>query len=394
MKIIQYISYFCLCIFSFVFANANEPYLKPQNIHVLLEKDITEALLEVRGPYYIFNPVDGARVTSGILGKRYMIRPTETGLKWGQEFPGITQIIILPRSDDSKILINGIQYDGGIAIYKTADKISLVNQLDVESYLKSMLAVQFEYPLETEAMAAIAIAARTTAYAQIISNMNYFWHVDGKTLKYQGSSLVVSDSPTSKAVDSTRNLILVNRINDQNLPFAAPWTEHCGGKTASFSSIFRKDLYAPKEGVDSPIAALDRKDSRWSYSISTDSFCSLFGLKKISGIDLFQDSFSNKVYGLRLKDGEISKDLDFFALQSAIGKKLIKSNDFVVFIRDNEIHFAGYGSGHGVGLCLYSATCMAQNGDIAVKILNKFFPNTFLINLSASDSTANKTVQN
>lgn len=394
MKIIQYISFVCLCICSFIFANANELYLKPQNIHVLLEKDITEALLEVRGPYYIFNPVDGARITSGILGKRYMIRPTETGLKWGQEFPGITQFIILPRSEESKILINGIQYDGAIAVYKTEGKINLVNQLDVESYLKAILVAQFEYPLESEAMAAIAIASRTTAYAQILANMNYFWHVDAKSVKYLGSSLIVADSPIAKAVDSTRNLILVNRVNEQNLPFAAPWTEHCGGKTASFSSIFRMELNSPKSGVESPIAALDRKDSRWSYSISTDSFCSLFGIKKITGIDLYQDSFSNKVYAVRLKDGEISKDIDFFSLQSAIGKKLIKSNDFVVFIRDNEIHFAGYGSGHGVGLCLYSATCMAQNGDIAVKILNKFFPNTFLINLSVSDSTANKTVQN
>ena len=120
----------------------------------------------------------------------------------------------------------------------------------------------------------------------------------------------------------------------------------------------------------------------------------LFGVKKITGVDLYQDTFSNKVYGVRLKDGENNKDIDFFALQSAIGKKLIKSNDFIVFLRDNEIHFVGYGKGHGVGLCLYSASCMAQNGDIAVKILSKFFPNTFILNLSAGDSTANKTASN
>ena len=390
MKIIHYITYVCICLFSFVFANTNELFLKPQNIHVLLEKEITEALLEVRGPYYIFNPQDGTKLSSGILGKRFMVRPTESGIKWGQEFLGITQMIVLPRSDDCKILINGIQYDGAIAVYKVNGKINLINHVDVESYLKSILTAEFQYPLETEAMAAVAIAARTSAYSQIITNITYFWHIDGKAIKYQGSALIIPDSTISHAVDSTKNLILVNRDNGQNLPFAAPWTEHCGGKTAPFCSIFRKDLNAPPVGVEAPIAALDRKDSRWSYSISTESFCSLFGLKKISGIDLFQDTFSNKVYGLRLKEGDINKDIDFFTLQSSIGKKMIKSNDFIVFLRDNEIHFSGYGKGHGVGLCLYSASCMAQNGDIAIKILTKFFPNTSIFNLSDKDIAANK----
>jgi stage II sporulation protein D len=389
MKIIQKLACVCICIFSFVFANASgdtNSNLKPRDIHVLIEKDTTEALLEVSGPYYIFNPQDGARVASGLLGKRFMVRPIEVGIKWGEEFPGIHQIIVVPRSNDCKILINGIQYDGAIAVFKVENKLNIVNHLDVESYLKSILNVRFELPLEPEAMAAIAIAARTTAYSQILTNLSSFWHVDGNSVKYQGSALVIPDSASSRAVDSTKNLILVNSKNSQTLPFAAPWTEHSGGKTAPFQAIFRKDMNAPDQGVEAPIAALDRKDSRWSYSISIDSFCTLFNLKKVSSIDTFQDNFSNKVYALRVKEGDKYIDIDFFTLQAALGKKFIKSNDFKVSTKDNEVHFVGYGKGHGVGLCLYSASCMAQNGDIAIKILSKFFPNTHLLNLSAESS--------
>src|SRR5689334_7667720 len=67
-----------------------------RNIQVLLEKDITEALIEVTGPYNLFNPQDGSRIASGLLGKRFIIRETENGLKWGEEFPGIHQIYIQP----------------------------------------------------------------------------------------------------------------------------------------------------------------------------------------------------------------------------------------------------------------------------------------------------------
>ena len=51
-------------------------------------------------------------------------------------------------------------------------------------------------------------------------------------------------------------------------------------------------------------------------------------------------------------------------------------------IEDGEIHFSGYGKGHGVGICLYSASAMAQNGLTADKILSKFFKNSAIVNLS------------
>ena len=51
-------------------------------------------------------------------------------------------------------------------------------------------------------------------------------------------------------------------------------------------------------------------------------------------------------------------------------------------MHEGEIHFCGWGKGHGVGLCLYSISAMAQNGDVADKILAKFFKNTSIVNLS------------
>src|SRR3990167_4559555 len=90
--------------------------ITPRNIQVLIEKDASEVLLEVRGPYYLLNPHDGARISSGLLGKRFMIHELENGLKWGEEFPGIHQLYIKPRSNETSIFINGIQYSGSVAV--------------------------------------------------------------------------------------------------------------------------------------------------------------------------------------------------------------------------------------------------------------------------------------
>ena len=114
------------------FANENvsEP-MAPRNIQVLLEKNVEGALLEIKGPYYIFNPDDGSRVASGLLGKRFMIHELADGLKWGEAFPGIHQIYIKPRSEETSIFINGIQYAGAIAIYGVDGCINIVNDINV-----------------------------------------------------------------------------------------------------------------------------------------------------------------------------------------------------------------------------------------------------------------------
>ena len=62
--------------------------MAPRNIQILLEKEADGALLEVKGPYYIFNPHDGSRIASGLLGKRFMIHELDSGIKWGEEFVG------------------------------------------------------------------------------------------------------------------------------------------------------------------------------------------------------------------------------------------------------------------------------------------------------------------
>lgn len=357
--------------------------MSPRNIQVLLEKDATEILLEVKGPYYIFNPHDGSRIASGLLGKRFIIRELDTGLKWGEEFPGIHQIYIKPRSADTTIFVNGIQYSGSVAIYGVSGTINVINDVDIESFVKAQLTSQFPVPLEAEVMSALAILARTDAYYHATSAADSFWHIDAQEVGYQGSALVVANSPTEVAVDKTRHLILVHPEDGKNLPFAATWTENSAGKTAAYSTIYRKEVFAPEKGVEAPHAALVRAESKWTYQIAKKLLAHLLDISQIKSIELFVDPGSAKVYGLRIKDGVDTHDVDFPTLQERLGKDRLQSSDFTVSLKDDAVLFTGFGKGAGVGLCLYSASALAQNGENAVKILSKFFPETYLYNLDA-----------
>ncbi|PIS03030.1 MAG: hypothetical protein COT85_03095 [Chlamydiae bacterium CG10_big_fil_rev_8_21_14_0_10_42_34] len=358
--------------------------MAPRNIQILLENNVDGALLEVKGPYYIFNPHDGSRVSSGLLGKRFMVHELDDGLKWGEEFPGVHQIYIKPRSSETSIFINGIQYSGSVAIYGISGKINIVNDIDVESYVKSALTTQFTTPLEPEVMSALAILTRTDAYYQVNrANPESFWHISAQDVNYQGSALIVSNSSVDRAVESTRHLILLHPDEGRDLPFATTWTEHSAGKTAPYSSIFRKEASSIEKCVEAPHAALARQESKWTYKIGKKTLAHLLDVPQVKSIELFVNEPSSKVYGLRVKDGVESFDIDFLNLQARLGAKHLQSSDFTVAIKDDSVVFTGFGKGHGVGLCLYSASALAQNGENAVKILSKFFPETYLYNLNA-----------
>lgn len=390
MKIVTLAAALLCSALSGAFAEGNSSYeriaepMAPRNIQILIEKDVDGALLEVKGPYYIFNPHDGSRVASGLLGKRFMIHELESGLKWGEEFPGIHQIYIKPRSSETSIFINGIQYSGAVAVYGVSGSINIVNDIDIESYVKSKLTSQFLTPLEPEVMSSLAILIRTDAYFHSTkANANSFWHVNAKEIDYQGSALVVQNSPIDRAVESTRYLILLHGEKGKKHPFATTWTEHSAGKTIPYSQIFRKESLAPEKGVDAPHAAIAREESKWTYQIGRKTLAHMFNLSQISALELFIDKTSSKVYGIRIKDGKESIDIDFLTVQSRLGSTNIKSSDFTVSLKEDAVVFSGFGKGHGVGLCLYSANALAQNGENAVKILSKFYPETYLYNLNA-----------
>lgn len=371
------------CLFQLQAERTSTPFSKkrhqPKSIRVLLEKNVDEALIEVTGSYYIYNPHEAKKISSGILGKRFIVHALDNGLKWGEYFPGIHQFLIVPRSDKTAILVNGVQYKGGIAVYHVENKICIVNNVMIEDYVKATLSPKFQTPIDKEAMAATAIISRTNAYHIVTTNKNAKWHVNAKSENYQGESMVKPNSPIDLAVEDTSHLILTN---SDNKPFSTKWTEHCAGKTAPYHLIYRKEGHTPKEVVSSTIAQYNRKDSAWDFEIPKQRLSSLFNISDVKEINPFIDKESGKTYAVQLKSATQEKTLDFFTFQEKIGHELLKSNDFSLSPKGDNIYFKGFGKGDGVGLCLYTAEILSQKGENAVNILKQFYPKSHLVNLS------------
>jgi len=269
--------------------------------------------------------------------------------------------------------VNGKQYRGAIHVYHVEEKVNIINEVDVESFVKATLSEKITTPLSNNVLDALAVIARTDAYYTALLNHDAFWHTTSKEAGYNGMGLTLQNLSIDRAVDNTRHLVMIY----EEQPFPGAWTEHCGGKTASYASIFRKSTSTP-EGVDSPFALRGRNDSKWSLTVNTQELAKVVKINRVTGMDLFVDRFSGKVYASRIHDGSHTEDINFVDLQNALGKDKLKSNDFTVNIKGNVAVFEGCGEGIGTGLCLYSAKQMAERGDSTPHILAAFFPHTQL----------------
>ncbi len=354
---------------------------KPATIKVLITKLADEATVEVKGKYRAYNPQNQLLIGSG-SNKWDRFMATASCLKWGSEpFPGSTEIRLVP-APDSSLLVNNVPYKGCLEIYAIAGTINIVNEVDVENYLKDTLAAKCDESLNSEVLDALVIVERT--HLTYLANKASYahWHVAADKAGYTGHT-AQQKAAISDAVERTRGMVLT--YNNQLFP--ATWSRNSAGRTVSYASIFRKNVDSPA-GVSKLPVSDDREETKWSASMPKQMLAELVGFSEIDQIDLYKADQSNKVYALRLSDGISSKDLDFFRLQEAIGPKIIRSNDFSVKVEDDSVLFTGYGDGAGTGLCLASADRLAKSQEDARKILLIHFPGVQLTKLRAGQDEA------
>lgn len=345
----------------------------PAMVKVLLKKNTEGSLVEVRGSYRVLDPLKNKVISSGVKGKRFYLYPHKEGIKWGEDFLGIYQIKIIPSSKESSVLVDGVQYKGNIEVYHIDERITVINEVDVENYLKAILTPRFAHHIHEVVMDSLAIVARTNVYYQVLHNKDAYWHVEAQDVDYKGFAATLFNSNVDRAVDNTRFLVMTY----EKQPFATTWNENCAGKTASYHSIFRKNVSTPG-GVKSAFAERARKEHHWSFSVSKSKIAELAHTNRVTNLDLYIDGNSEKVYAIRVQDGSHCKEIDFFHLQQGLGKNILLSNDFTISVEGNSIIFDGFGEGCSVGLCIYSATQMAKRGDTAPEILATFYPYSHL----------------
>lgn len=349
---------------------------KPPTVRVLLTKLAEDALIEVRGRYLIYNPKNDELIATGSKKKRARVLTRENGIYWDEPFADIYEMRIVPNEESASILVNGIQYKGCVEIYSIGGTINIVNEVDTENYLKSVLGPKVNQKLSKEALDSIVITERTNLFYLIQKDAYASWQVEADTVGYTGLVAGRQNSTVVSAVNRTRDLIM----HHKKKPFATSWGENHAGRSVSFNSVFRKSCTVPK-GVDNLPSLGKREKNRFRSTVPFKTLSKITGLSTITEIDLFRAEKSKKVYAVRFIGPEGRKDIGFFELQEELGESTLPSNDFTITLKGKKAFITGYGKGSGVGLCAFSAEILAQRKSSTKGILQAHFPGAEILNL-------------
>lgn len=183
---------------------SNEP-----TIRVVIADSVPSVILESNGPYSVINKETGELLSLGSLGKRYAVYMLKEGLRWGEEFVDIYSIQVTPKGDDPMLYVDGMQYKGAVTLYGREDgTLLVVNEVPLEDYVKSTLSAQINNVLSKEALAAMAISARTVAYKSVLENKNNLYDVTARETAYFGHGVTKKKSNVESAVEATCHIVM------------------------------------------------------------------------------------------------------------------------------------------------------------------------------------------
>lgn len=178
------------------------------SIRVLIAMDRPSIEVEVDGPFKGYDPRTGEVILLSKIGKKNKMQVMDGGLKWGEEFPGVHQILLVPSDHQTKITLDGVVYPGAIYFYDVERKLSAVNKISLEDYLASVLIPAQKGDLPEEFLAALAITARTNAYYLAENPKNPYWAVDGEQVGYHGTVNPERSPTVNQAIRDTRHMVL------------------------------------------------------------------------------------------------------------------------------------------------------------------------------------------
>ncbi len=334
---------------------------------------------------------------------------------------GLISVESLARSQGTPV------YPGHMEITNEAEGLLLLNEVELEDYLKRVVPSEMPQSYELEALKAQAICARTYAWRQIQNNTysQYGAHVDDST-NFQVYNNISTYDSTDAAVNETFGQVLA--YNDVPIeafyystscghgtdgtvwggeasatPYLQARTIDAGGKTMDLTSNEAFETFIKNP----PAGAFESEFGMYRWSVKTNSAIlseKIGGVGRITGLAVTERGAGGLAKNLKVVGTEGSKN---FAGQSKVrsilGNQALEytKNDGstisgwdtlpsgFIYIEnngtdpDNVTWFTIYGGGygHGAGMSQNGAQGMAKSGMRCMDVLKFFYPGCEIVDI-------------
>jgi len=291
-----------------------------------------------------------------------------------------TKIALIQLEKKNTILLQPINstlkkqsYEGDFEITVVNNHLNIVNSLDIEDYLKSVIVSESGANLDLEYYRVQAVISRTYAmkywnrHENNSFNMCNATHCQVYGLRKNTNALIDS------AVNSTRSLVMKS-LDSQYYPTF--FHANCGGQTSETDIIWNEKIACFKSFQDT--FCRNTKQANWEKEIPLENWSNFlvekynFPIEDETSMELMSNFIQEKRmaffvhprYGIPLRD--LREEFD------------LKSTFFNCQVKDDMVYLKGKGNGHGVGLCQEGAIIMASNGYDFRQILNYYYAEMYL----------------
>jgi stage II sporulation protein D len=319
------------------------------------------------------------------------------GWRLGAAHLGNGELVIRPTRVGS-LSVGGQTYRGEFRfIPLSGGRYDVVNHVDLDDYLQSVLSRELLPNWHEETYRAQAIAARTYAlFERYQQREARYWDVypDERSQVYGG---IAAETPRSRqAVIDTAGIVLAYGPPGQERIFKAYFSSCCGGVGQSNSDAFNEPFVPPLAAKN--VGSLCSIAPRFNWGpvvVGTDELTRRFrawgesrnraerDMARIVSIVPSHQVYNRPVrfivtdaHGARYSlSGE---ELRWAA--NSQGTILFSSFiESIVVDRDRVIFAGGHGHGHGVGMCQWCAEARARNGERHEQIVLAAYPGARLV---------------
>ncbi len=309
-------------------------------------------------------------------------------------FPNITlsdSIVIQPKFDFLEFKKN--PYRGVFVVKNISGKLVLINQLEMEDYLKGVLPYEIGIlgDWAFEALKAQAVAARTYTYNYLNRRRKkgFDLYADVRDQMYLGVNKEYALS--NEAVAETEDLIMTYK----NIPIEAYYHSTCGGYTADVSKVWPSqtiEYLQSRSDLDSNGNAWCQSSSlyEWKYQFTSKEWNNNLQKNAQKSSKKIKSTIASPVLKIqsRSDEGRIHKAIIRHTKGTAQipgdkvrwlfdppGKRMsILPSSWVDFSHSNGTwHLDGKGFGHGIGLCQMGARERSRAGQTFREILSSYY---------------------
>jgi stage II sporulation protein D len=319
---------------------------------------------------------------------------TPGGWRVGSQVLGTGELRLEP-SQDGALSVDGAAYRGIYRLVATGpSKFDVVNDVDVDSYLKGVVAKEMLAGWAPEAYKAQAIVARTYAlYEQRTASQNSYWDLypDVRSQVYGG---IAGETAKSRdAVEQTRGVVVAYGPPRQEKIFKAYFSSCCGGITQSAVDAFGFEEQRIEPLFDQNVHGLCAASPRYNWGpvvVSKDELTRRFriwgarrtttpgdvasAVRNIGAVTKIEipsnglNRFGRPVRFIVTDARGVRYSFSGEELRTAVNADAPKDNTvyssfFKVINEVDRVRFVeGHGWGHGAGMCQWCAQARAQQG--------------------------------